>query len=751
MSLVLILSILIRVAALTWAIALVRLLRDWRMGMLCLMVGLMALRQILTLLASDPTLSISVTGNPEEVPGLLVSVFVLLAVFFLGRIISEQREATNRSRRSQRIMKLVMDTIPQRLFWKDRSYRYIGCNKVFAQDAGLESPEQIIGRHDFELSWKASAHLYREDDIAVVERGVSKINYEEPQIRSDGTRLWLRTTKLPLRDESGEVIGVFGSYEDITERKATEEKVRESEARYRTLVEQASDGIFVADVEGNYLDVNTAGCELLGYTHEEMLSMNIRDVIPAEEQGDDPPQLEALPSGMTIIRERHLKRKDETLVPVEIGAKRLPDGRLQGIVRDISKRKQEEEQRQQLTEQLRQAQKMEVVGQLAGGVAHDFNNLLTSILGHGEIILKDPTLSQEVRRDVEEMQAAAKRGAALTQQLLTFSRRQVLVPRTLNLNEVVTGLEVMLRRLIGEDIALSIATDPDLGRIRADPVQLEQVILNLAINARDAMPAGGELVIATENVDADRAFAGSLLGVAPGAYVRMSVRDTGCGMDAETRRHAFEPFFTTKEAGRGTGLGLSMVYGIIQQSGGQVWLESEVGQGTLCSVYLPRVEERGEQVKREPPQIQSRRGSETVLLVEDEHMVRALASRILQDHGYTVLSASDPSEALTLMAKHGGSVALLLTDVVLPQMSGRDLAQRVRETQPGARVLYMSGYMQQTIYTRGMLESEVAFLQKPFGVESLLRKVREVLDEPCDERLELNQSEATETEEKRDG
>ncbi len=751
MSLILVLSILIRLVTLGWAIALARLLRDWRMALLCVMVGLMALRQILTLLAADPTWSISLMGNPEELPGLLVSIFALLAVFVLERIISEQREATSRIRRSERIMKLVMDTIPQRLFWKDRSYHYIGCNKVFAQDAGLQSPEQIIAKHDFELSWKASAHLYREDDIAVVERGVSKINYEEPQVRADGTRLWLRTTKLPLRDESGEVIGVFGSYEDITERKATEEKVRESEARYRTLVEQASDGIFVTDAKGDYLDVNTAGCELLGYTHEEMLSMNVRDLIPDEERADDPPQLDQLRTGKTIIRERLVKRKDGTLLPVEVSAKLLPDGRLQGIVRDISKRKQEEEERQQLTEQLRQSQKMEVVGQLAGGVAHDFNNLLTSILGHGEIVLRDAGLAESMRRDIEEIQAAAERGAALTRQLLAFSRRQVLVPRTLNLNDAVAGLEGMLRRLIGEHIELSILPASDLGLVRGDPVQLEQVILNLSINARDAMPIGGELVIKTENVELDEAFARTHLGIVPGAYVLLSVQDSGCGMDGETRRHAFEPFFTTKEAGRGTGLGLSMVYGIVQQSGGQVWLDSEVGQGTVCSVYLPRVEARAERVRRKLPQSQSRRGSETVLLVEDEKMVRALASQILQDHGYTVLSAHDPSEALKLLERHGDSISLLLTDVVLPQMSGRDLAQRVRETRPGVRVLYMSGYMHDTMYEQGMLESEVAFLQKPFGVESLLRIVREVLDEPSDERLELDQFERTEIKERRNG
>ncbi len=730
MSLILVLSILIRLAALGWAIALARQLRDWRMALLCVMVGLMALRQILTLLATDPTWSISIVGNPEELPGLVVSAFALAAVFGLERIISDQREATSRLRRSQRITKLVMDTIPQRLFWKDRSYHYIGCNKVFAQDAGLESPEEIIGKHDFELAWKASAHLYREDDIAVVERGVSKINYEEPQVRVDGTRLWLRTTKLPLRDESGEVIGVFGSYEDITERKATEEKVRESEARYRTLVEQAADGIFVADAEGHYVDVNTAACELLGYSREEILSMNIRDVIATEPGLDDPPQLEDLRAGKVIIRERWLRRKDGSVLPVEISAKRLPDGRLQGIVRDISERRRAERQRQELAEQLRQAQKMEVVGQLAGGVAHDFNNLLTSILGHGEIILRDPALAESVRRDIEEIQAAAERGAALTGQLLAFSRRQVLVPQTVNLNEIVTGLEGMLRRLIGENIELSIVAGGDPGFVRADPVQLEQVILNLAINARDAMPAGGKLMLKTENVGLDEAFARTHVGVVPGDYVLLSVEDNGCGMDAETRRHAFEPFFTTKEAGRGTGLGLSMVYGIVQQSGGQVWLESEVGRGTVCRVYLPRVEAEVEHVTRRPTQIQSRRGSETILLVEDEQRVRALASRILEDHGYTVLAANDPREALELMDRHGDSVSLLLMDVVLPQMSGRDLAERLLETWPGTRVLYMSGYMHDTVYRQGMLESGVAFLQKPFGVESLLHTVREVLDDP---------------------
>ncbi len=748
MSLILVLSILIRLVTLGWAIALARQLRDWRMGLLCVMVGLMALRQILTLLATDPTWTISFMGNPEELPGLVVSVFALAAVFGLERIISEQRESTSRVRRSQRIMTLVMNTIPQRLFWKDRSYRYIGCNEVFAQDAGHESPEEIIGRNDFELAWKASAHLYREDDIAVVERGVSKINYEEPQVRDDGTQLWLRTTKLPLRDESGEVIGVFGSYEDITERRATEDKVRDSEARYRTLVEQAADGIFVTDAEGNYLDANTAGCELLGYSRDELLAMNVRDVIATEPGVHDPPQLEDLRAGIVVIRERHVRRKDGSVLPVEVSAKGLPDGRMQGIVRDISERKKAEQQRQELAEQLRQAQKMEVVGQLAGGVAHDFNNVLTSILGHGEIILRKASLAESVRRDVEEIKVAAERGAALTRQLLAFSRRQVLVPQIINLNEVLAGLEGMLRRLIGENIGLAIVPGRDLGLVRADPVQLEQVILNLAINARDAMPDGGQLAIETNNVELDDAFARTHVGFVPGAYVQLSVRDNGCGMDAETRRQAFEPFFTTKDAGRGTGLGLSMVYGIIQQSGGQVWLESEIDRGTVCIVYLPRTEETSGPAERKPTLVGSPRGFETVLLVEDDHMVRGLASRILEDHGYTVLPASDPGEALKLMHRHGNSVSLLLTDVVLPQMSGRDLAERLRETWPATRVLYMSGYMHDTMYGQGMLESGVAFLKKPFGVESLLRMVREALDDPAYGPGRMTDDEAKE---KRDG
>ena len=395
---------------------------------------------------------------------------------------------------------------------------------------------------------------------------------------------------------------------------------------------------------------------------------------------------------------------------------------LRGVMVDITAQKQ-------LEEEFRQSQKMEAVGRLAGGVAHDFNNLLTVITGYGQLILERLEPEAPLRAQVEEINKAGERAAGLTRRLLAFSRRQTLAPQIVDLNAIISDNEKMLHRLIGEDIEVVTLKDPGLGKGKADPAQIEQVLLNLAINARDAMPTGGTLMIETSNVELDENYAASHAAVRPGAYVQLAISDTGTGMRAEVRAHIFEPFFTTKEKDKGTGLGLATVYGIVKQSDGNIWAYSEPGVGTTFKIYLPRVEELVEVAPPAEVQQAGQLGSETILLVEDEDGVRALAGRILRARGYVVLEASGPPQALQVGQQHSEPIHLLLTDVVMPQMNGRELAQKFLSTRQATKVLYMSGYTDDAIVHHGVLEAGVPFLQKPFTPEALLRKVRALLDE----------------------
>jgi two-component system cell cycle sensor histidine kinase/response regulator CckA len=397
-------------------------------------------------------------------------------------------------------------------------------------------------------------------------------------------------------------------------------------------------------------------------------------------------------------------------------------------VEERKERKLADEDRVRLEEQLRQAQKMEAIGRLAGGIAHDFNNLLTAITGYSELVLDSLGSNLRARKYVEQITKAGWRAATLTRQLLAFSRRQVQQLKVLDLNAVVTNFEAMLHPLIGEDIQLETVLQARLGLVKADPGQIEQIILNLTVNARDAMPEGGKLTVETANVELDEAYARRRVSVRPGPYVMLAFSDSGSGMDAETQARIFEPFFTTKERGKGTGLGLATVYGIVKQSGGNIWVYSEPGKGTTFKIYLPQVEGVAEGSEPALPRSSILRGSETILLVEDEEMVRTLAREILEAHGYTVSEARDSTEALRICHMHSGSIHLLVTDVVMPGLSGRELAARLGPIHPETKVLYMSGYTDDAVVRHGVLNAGLAFLQKPFSGNAFLRKVREVLD-----------------------
>jgi len=383
-----------------------------------------------------------------------------------------------------------------------------------------------------------------------------------------------------------------------------------------------------------------------------------------------------------------------------------------------------------MQQRMHQQERLTVIGQLAGGIAHDFNNLLTAIRGYTQLALDELPSDDPIHTDLEEVESAADRAASLTKQLLIFSRKQVLQPQVLNLNAITTDMEKMLRRLIGEDIELYTLLDPALGQVRADPGQVEQVIMNLSVNARDAMPSGGKLTLETENVVLDETFARQHLQAQPGSYVRLAVSDTGTGMTKEVKAHLFEPFFTTKEQGKGTGLGLATVYGIVEQSGGHVEVYSELGMGTTFKIYLPRIQADVQITQGEPPAETLPHGTETILLAEDEAGVRELVCRVLERQGYTVLVAHPPSKALALSRGHSGPIALLVSDVVMPEMGGRKLAERLTSLRPEMKVLYVSGYTDDAIARHGVLEPGIAYLEKPFSLAKLVRKVREVLDTP---------------------
>jgi PAS domain S-box-containing protein len=720
-------------------------------------------------------------------------------------------------------------------------------------------------------------------------------------VAKDGRSIWVESNSAVITDDEGRPVGLRGVTTDISERKLAEEALRESEERYRDLVENARDIIYTHDLEGNYTSINKAGAKITGYTREEALNLNLAQTIAPEYlekahqmisgklagegetvydleviakdgrriavevssrlvfQGDVPVGVQGIARDITerkrveemqarraaqvalrsdinaalaqsnISLQRTLEHcaeamvqhlgaafariwtlnKDENVLELQASAgmythvdgphARVPVGsfkigliaeerqphitndvqsdprisdkewavregmiafagyplivedRLVGVmamfarqkladdtldalssVADIIsqgiERKRAEEALHASEEQLRQSQKLEAVGQLAGGVAHDFNNLLTVINGYSDLLLRKLNQGDPLRLNIEEIKKAGERAASLTRQLLAFSRRQVLQPKVLKLNAVVSDVDKMLRRLIGEDIDLLTVLEPSLGQIKADPGQIEQVILNLAVNARDAMPQGGKLTIETRNVHLDNQYARKHLSIRPGHYVMLAVSDTGCGMDSETQAHMFEPFFTTKGQGKGTGLGLSTVYGIVKQSGGNIWVYSEVGKGTTFKVYLPRIDEvvESEEARDTPGELPQ--GRETVLLTEDEEQVRRMTRVILEMSGYQVLEAKSGDEALSIYKQHEGQIDLVMTDVVMPQMSGRELARNLETLHPGIKVLYMSGYTDDAIVRHGLLDQEIVFLQKPFTPDALTRKVREVLD-----------------------
>ena len=494
-------------------------------------------------------------------------------------------------------------------------------------------------------------------------------------------------------------------------------------------IEQAAETIVITGPSGAIQYVNPAFTSITGYSREEVMGQNPRVLKSGKQDERFYKELwDTVSSGKTWHGRFVNKRKDDSLYTEDAVISPVHDA--SGAILNYVAVKRDITNELSLEANLLQAQKMEAVGRLAGGVAHDFNNILSAIIGYCDLILKRLDKDNPIVADLRQIRLGGERAASLTRQLLAFSRRQILEPRLLNLNEAVRGLENMLRRLIGEDIFLLVSVAENSGSIMADPGQVEQVIMNLAVNARDAMQRGGSLTIETADMDLDESYASAHPGVTPGPHVMLAVTDTGAGMDEATRARIFEPFFTTKAKGKGTGLGLSTVYGIVKQSGGNIWVYSELGKGTTFKIFFPRAQDAAQEIgadKSSRPAALAT-GTETILAVEDETPLRGLVAQMLEVGGYKVMVAANGKEALDICRKHAGGIAMVMTDVVLPNMSGRELAVELRRLRPEIKVLFTSGYTDNSIVHHGVLDEGTPFIQKPYGVEALLAKVREVLD-----------------------
>jgi PAS domain S-box-containing protein len=605
----------------------------------------------------------------------------------------------------------------------DRQDRALCVNPAFQAMFGYESGE-LLGESIEALIAPAASHAESRWIAESVSRGET-ITIESHRKRRDGNWIEVSILSAPLIAE-GKHVGSYSIYRDISQHGQAALNAEHSEARYRSLVQCSAYGIYRSTAEGKFLDVNPALIAMLGYESAgEVLRLDPRKDIFVN--GEEQARLidEFRRTRRMDGSEVRWKRKNGSAITVRISGKAVSHGdeatgTMEAIAEDVTERRA-------LEEQFRQAQKMEAVGRLAGGVAHDFNNLLMVIGGYAEVILEGLDAAHPLHAKARAIQQASDRATTLTRQLLAFSRKQLLELKVVDVNAIVEDMERLLRPLIGENIELVTQLSPDTTHTRADAGQLEQVLMNLVVNAKDAMPDGGRIAIRTRNITLDDAPQGDKTFIRPGDYVMISVSDNGIGMDKETQSRIFEPFFTTKEKGKGTGLGLSTVYGIAKQSGGYLMVESEPGCGATFVIYLPRVEDATESRSALPPSRTPAGGSETVLLVEDEESVRQLVRETLEARGYRVLEAENGEAGLTVAARYEKPIDLVITDVVMPELGGRELAQRLIKTRPQIKVLYLSGYTEDAIVSEGTIDTGNAFLQKPFTLQNLARKVREVL------------------------
>jgi len=636
------------------------------------------------------------------------------------------RDITERRRAETRFMAMI-----------EKSHDGIGLSDRLGNTIYMSpAVQRTVGRSPLEVEGASGFEHVHPDDLArlatiladVVARPTQPVSYEIRVLHVDGSIHWMEATATNFLDDPA-IGAICTNFRDITERKSAEDERN----RLAAIVESSDDAIISNDLEGLVTSWNRGAEQLFQWSAAEAVGKHI-DILTLPDLRDDDPRIRNDVHGHDVVHRFDTKciRRDRSVVEVALTVSPIRDsnGRIVGaskIARDLTESRKEEAKLRRTEEQFRQVQKMDAVGTLAAGLAHDFNNLLSVILGYATLVQGELNPSDPLRADVEEIARAGERATGLTRQLLAFSRQQINQPRVVALDDVVGGMERMLGRLLGEDIELVLTTDPSAGRVLADPSQIEQIVMNLAVNARDAMPRGGKLSIELHDTSSDVSSALER-GIAPGSYVVLTVTDTGCGMDRVTCDRIFEPFFTTKEVGKGTGLGLSTVFGIVTQSRGHVAVASEPGRGTTFRVSLPRV---AQEVAAAPASSASEAlgGSETILLVEDDPQVRVMMRAILSRHGYEVLDAQNAGEAF-LACDETANIHLLLTDVVMPRMSGHELAQRLARAKPEMRVLYVTGHPESNVVRRGVVREGHALLQKPITPSALLRKVREVLYAP---------------------
>jgi hypothetical protein len=653
-----------------------------------------------------------ITSHDEELPEVLDAGATDLYTTTLGpaaletRVLIAERLVVTHARLRDREARFrrLFDSGVAGVTISDLDGNFKEANESFLRMLGYTRAEMLAGK----LNWEVITPLDRlvpdtEDRTQLRATGFLPLR-EREFVHKDGHHIAALVGSAALEGTT-ECIGYVT---DISERRRAETALRASEEQYRLLFEQAPFAKLLYDEDTlRILAVNEMTVREYGYSRTEFLAMTLRDICPSD-----------------LAKHR---KKDGTVIDVDVTMQRFAlAGRACALVvaLDVT-------DHNRMEQQLRQSQKMDAIGNLAGGVAHDFNNLLSIILSYSEMLSAELKPADPMRHDLDEILGAGRRAAALTRQLLAFSRQQILQPKILDLDAVIADVSKMLHRVVGEDIELTFVSSAGLGKVLADPGQVEQILMNLVVNARDAMKKGGHLTIETANIALDAAYVAMHADVKSGNYVMLAVTDTGEGMTAATRARMFEPFFTTKELGKGTGLGLSTVFGIVRQSGGHIWVYSELGAGTTFKVYFPLIETNRQPavMRGDVPETRARLGTETILLVEDEESVRALTRTILERHGYFVLEARSGGDALLICEQHTAKIHVLLTDVVMPRMSGRQLAERLGTVRPDMKILYMSGYTDDSIVRHGVLDSDVSFLQKPITPEALTTKLREVIDD----------------------
>ena len=656
-----------------------------------------------------------------------------VGVIGIGSDLSSSKLAEEELLRSRELYRVVVENSHDMIAVLDPMGRFVFASPSYEQALGYRpeelvdvSPISLVHPSDVQRASDALRQAVTSQSAAVVELRMR---------HKRGNWVFVEGTTTSVLDENGQLRSILMSFRDISERRTVEEELREAEARYRLLVEQLPLITYInaPGESGRWVYLSPQLEEILGYKPADWVSEygnfvnaihpDDREHVAAERAASGGKGRIGLEYRLISKDERTVWVRDEAVVVRDLSGKPLY---VQGYLLDISVEREAEIERRRLEAELLHSQKMEAIGRLAGGIAHDFNNLLTAIIGYSELIVSELDHASSLARDAEEIKRAAEQAAAMTQQLLAFGRRQVLQPALLNPNEVIGRMEKMLQRLIGETIELVTVLAPEIAMIRADRGQIEQVMMNLVINARDSMPNGGKITVETADASLDEAGA-SLLGLSAGDFVMATISDGGFGMDDETMSHIFEPFFTTKEQGEGTGLGLATVHGIVEQSNGAIRVASEIDKGSVFHVYLPVAQESVEE-ERAVVSLGDGRGTETLLLVEDEEMVRQLVARVLRDLGYEVFETSSGDEALSLSDSLDRSIDLLVTDVVMPGMSGRELAEILIVKRPATRVLFMSGYTDEAIVHHGVLDGEAEFIGKPFTPQELAHKIRGVLE-----------------------